>query len=122
MLRDGEAKEGCAKPGSDSWMNVTFEVVGEGGETKFLTGAEKEGIKGHRYGFLFPQSPLPQNVDNKSLNLYGVIRISLYNAVTEERERENKLLDFQLGYELKDDIFNTGNQYELQTRMKKHTR
>ena len=68
VLREGEAKgilKGCAKPGSESWMNVTFEVVGEGGETKFLTGAEKEGIKGikgHRYGvsFFLSESSSPE--------------------------------------------------------------
>ena len=53
-LREGEAKgvlKGHVKPGSGSWMNVVFEVIGEGAETKFLTGAEAEGmkaIKGHR--------------------------------------------------------------------------
>ena len=57
-LREGEAKgifKGHVKPGSGSWMNVVFEVIGEGAETKFLTGAEEEGIKGikgHRYGLL----------------------------------------------------------------------
>jgi len=56
VLGEGEAKgilRGHVKPGSGSWMNVVFEVLGEGAEAKFLTGAEGEGIKGikgHRYG------------------------------------------------------------------------
>lgn len=59
VLREGEAKgvlKGLVKPGSRSWMNVVFEVIGEGVEAKFLTGAEEQGIKGikgHRYVFLF---------------------------------------------------------------------
>jgi len=71
VLREGEAKgilKGHVKPGSGSWMNVVFEVIGEGAETKFLTGAEEEGmkaIKGHRS--------------------VGGIRVSLYNAITEEQ-------------------------------------
>lgn len=34
------------KPGSESWMNVVFAVLGEGGEAKFLAGAEEKGMKG----------------------------------------------------------------------------
>ncbi|OBZ75902.1 Phosphoserine aminotransferase [Grifola frondosa] len=37
--------------GSGSWMNVVFEVLGEGAEKRFLEGAEKlgmKGLKGHR--------------------------------------------------------------------------
>lgn len=50
-----------------SWMNVTFEIVGDGKEKEFLDGAEKQGfrqIKGHRS--------------------VGGIRLSLYNAVSLE--------------------------------------
>lgn len=50
-----------------SWMNVTFEIVGDGKEKQFLEGAEREGfrqIKGHRS--------------------VGGIRLSLYNAVSLE--------------------------------------
>ena len=59
VLGEGEAKgvlKGLVKPGSRSWMNVVFEVIGEGVEAKFLTGAEAQGIKGikgHRYVFFF---------------------------------------------------------------------
>ena len=58
VLREGETKgilKGHVKPGSGSWMNVVFGVIGEGAEAKFLTGAEEEGIKGikgHRCAFL----------------------------------------------------------------------
>ena len=59
VLGEGEAKgvfRSLVEPGSRSWMNVVFEVIGEGGEAKFLTGAEEQGIKGikgHRYVFSF---------------------------------------------------------------------
>ena len=59
VLREGEAKgilKGLVKPGSGSWMNVVFEVLGEGTEARFLTGAEEEGIKGikgHRHVLFF---------------------------------------------------------------------
>ena len=52
------------EPSSRSWMNVTFEVVGEGKEKVFLDGAEKRSfyqLKGHRS--------------------VGGIRASIYNAV-----------------------------------------
>ena len=59
VLREGEMRgvlKGLVKPGSRSWMNVVFEVIGDGVEAKFLTGAEErgiKGIKGHRYVFFF---------------------------------------------------------------------
>ncbi|KAF7777571.1 hypothetical protein Agabi119p4_3643 [Agaricus bisporus var. burnettii] len=70
-LRLGEGKgvfKGHVKKGSESWMNVVFVVLGEGKEKEFLKGAEEKGmvgIKGHRS--------------------VGGIRISLYNAITEEQ-------------------------------------
>ena len=73
VLREGEAKgvlKGLVKPGSRSWMNVVFEVIGEGVEANFLTGAEGQGIKGikgHRYVFLLLQS-FPQELILQSLN------------------------------------------------------
>ncbi|KIJ23332.1 hypothetical protein M422DRAFT_276116 [Sphaerobolus stellatus SS14] len=52
---DEAEKKGLVKvkvqPGSKSWMNATFELVGEGAEQKFLEGAEAKGfkqLKGHR--------------------------------------------------------------------------
>lgn len=56
VVRDNEAR---------SWMNVTFEITGDGNEKAFLDGAEKRGfrqLKGHRS--------------------VGGIRASLYNAVS----------------------------------------
>ncbi|EKM55612.1 uncharacterized protein PHACADRAFT_256348 [Phanerochaete carnosa HHB-10118-sp] len=56
------------KNGSESWMNVVFEVLGEGAEKRFLDGAKERGmtgLEGHRS--------------------VGGIRISLYNAITEEQ-------------------------------------
>ncbi|KZV88302.1 phosphoserine aminotransferase [Exidia glandulosa HHB12029] len=53
--------------GSRSWMNCTFTVEGDGLEQKFIEGATKRGLlqlKGHRS--------------------VGGIRVSLYNAITEE--------------------------------------
>ena len=54
VLDEGE-KKGLVKikvqPGSRSWMNATFEVIGEGKEQAFLQGAEARGfkqLKGHR--------------------------------------------------------------------------
>jgi phosphoserine aminotransferase len=48
-LRAGQEK-GIIKlhvrPGSESWMNVVFGVLGEGREAKFLAGAEEKGMKG----------------------------------------------------------------------------
>ena len=48
-LRAGEAKgvlRGHVQPGSASWMNVVFNVLGEGAEARFLAGAEAQGMKG----------------------------------------------------------------------------
>ncbi|KAJ3827289.1 phosphoserine aminotransferase [Lentinula raphanica] len=58
------------KEGSGSWMNIVFNVLknGDDAESKFLIGAEAlgmKGLKGHRS--------------------VGGIRISLYNAITEEQ-------------------------------------
>jgi phosphoserine aminotransferase len=54
-LQEGE-KKGLIRlkvqSGSRSWMNVTFEVLGQEAEQKFLEGAEARGfrqLKGHRY-------------------------------------------------------------------------
>ncbi|GBE81942.1 Putative phosphoserine [Sparassis crispa] len=55
------------KEGSGSWMNVVFEVVGADAEKKFLEGAEQRGMKGL-----------------KGHRSVGGIRVSLYNAITEE--------------------------------------
>ena len=54
VLRDGEKLgllKGYIKQGSGSWMNIVFEVLGEGAEARFLAGAEAKGmksLKGHR--------------------------------------------------------------------------
>ncbi|KAK0459604.1 pyridoxal phosphate-dependent transferase [Desarmillaria tabescens] len=70
-LRDGEAKgvyRAKVEQGSGSWMNVVFDVLGDGAEAKFIAGAEQQGmkaLKGHRS--------------------VGGIRVSLYNAITEEQ-------------------------------------
>ncbi|KAL1756486.1 pyridoxal phosphate-dependent transferase [Schizophyllum commune] len=78
VLKEGEAKgklRGKVQEGSGSWMNVVFDVLGEGEEAKFLAGAEArnlKGLKGHRS--------------------VGGIRASLYNAVTEEDT--DKLVDY----------------------------
>ncbi|KAF5365717.1 hypothetical protein D9758_003259 [Tetrapyrgos nigripes] len=71
VLKEGEQKgvfRGKVKEGHGSWMNITFDVLGDGAEAKFLTGAEAKGmkaLKGHRS--------------------VGGIRASLYNAITEEQ-------------------------------------
>ncbi|KAK7467046.1 Phosphoserine transaminase [Stygiomarasmius scandens] len=71
VLKEGEAKgvfRGKVKEGSGSWMNITFDVLGDGSEAKFLAGAESRGmkaLKGHRS--------------------VGGIRVSLYNAITEDQ-------------------------------------
>ncbi|KAF7338396.1 Phosphoserine aminotransferase [Mycena venus] len=71
VIKEGEAKSlfrAKVKEGSGSLMNVVFDVLGDGAEAKFISGAEARGmkaIKGHRS--------------------VGGIRISLYNAVTEEQ-------------------------------------
>lgn len=55
VLKEGEAKgllKRKVKDGSGSWMNVVFDVIGEGKEAEFIAGAEAQGmksIKGHRY-------------------------------------------------------------------------
>ncbi|KAJ4480689.1 pyridoxal phosphate-dependent transferase [Lentinula edodes] len=70
-LQEGEEKgvyRSKVKEGSGSWMNVVFDVLGDNAESKFLAGAEALGmkaLKGHRS--------------------VGGIRISLYNAITEEQ-------------------------------------
>lgn len=61
--------------GSRSWMNVVFDVLGEGVEQRFLEGAQREGmaaLKGH------PAA--------------GGVRVSLYNAITEENT--DKLINY----------------------------
>ncbi|KAJ7582873.1 pyridoxal phosphate-dependent transferase [Mycena floridula] len=71
VVKEGETKgllKSKVKEGSGSWMNVVFDVVGEGKEAKFVAGAEAQGlksIKGHR-------------------SILG-IRVSLYNAITEKQ-------------------------------------
>ncbi|KAF4615295.1 hypothetical protein D9613_003221 [Agrocybe pediades] len=70
VLREGEAKgllKGHVRQGSGSWMNIVFVVLGDGAEALFLAGAEERGLKGL-----------------KGHRSVGGIRISLYNAVTEE--------------------------------------
>ncbi|KAF7984042.1 hypothetical protein HWV62_17567 [Athelia sp. TMB] len=69
-IRLGETKGvflGKVRPDAGSWMNVVFDVLGEGNEAKFVEGASQrnmKAIKGHRS--------------------VGGIRVSLYNAITEE--------------------------------------
>lgn len=59
IVREGEELgilRNKVRPGSQSWMNVVFEVLGEGAEKRFLEGAEArgmKGLKGHRYVFFF---------------------------------------------------------------------
>jgi len=54
VLKEGEKKgvfRAKVKEGSRSWMNVVFDVIGNGAEAKFLAGAEERGmksLKGHR--------------------------------------------------------------------------
>ncbi|KAF7796959.1 hypothetical protein EIP86_008147 [Pleurotus ostreatoroseus] len=70
-LREGQEKGVFKKKvqdGSESWMNVVFEVLGEGAEQRFLDGAEAQGMKGL-----------------KGHRSVGGIRASLYNAITEEQ-------------------------------------
>lgn len=50
-----------------SWMNIVFNIPGEGAEEKFLKGAEEKGMKGL-----------------KGHRSVGGIRVSLYNALEEE--------------------------------------
>jgi len=55
-------------PDARSWMNLVFDVLGNGAEARFLAGADQRGmksLKGHRS--------------------VGGIRVSLYNAITEEQ-------------------------------------
>ncbi|PIL24041.1 hypothetical protein GSI_13792 [Ganoderma sinense ZZ0214-1] len=69
-IEEGEQKgvfRRKVQQGSESWMNAVFEVLGEDAEKKFLEGAEKDGMKGL-----------------KGHRSVGGIRVSLYNAITEE--------------------------------------
>ncbi|KAH7924572.1 phosphoserine aminotransferase [Leucogyrophana mollusca] len=68
-VKEGEAKgvlRGKVKEGSGSQMNVVFDVL-EGGLKNFVAGAEAKGMKGVE--------------GHRSV---GGVRVSLYNAVTEE--------------------------------------
>ncbi|TFK27362.1 phosphoserine aminotransferase [Coprinopsis marcescibilis] len=70
-VREGEARGVFVprvKEGSRSWMNIVFNVPGDGAEGKFLAGAEKRGMKGL-----------------KGHRSVGGIRVSLYNALEEEQ-------------------------------------
>ncbi|KAJ6630614.1 phosphoserine aminotransferase [Mycena sp. CBHHK59/15] len=75
VVREGEARgvlRAKVKEGSGSMMNVVFDVLGDGAEARFIAGAEARGmkaIKGHRCVRF----------------IAGGIRISLYNAITEEQ-------------------------------------
>ncbi|KAI0034020.1 phosphoserine aminotransferase [Vararia minispora EC-137] len=62
---EGGIFQSKVQQGSGSWMNVVFNILGEGAEERFLAGAEKEGMKGL-----------------KGHRLVGGIRASLYNAIT----------------------------------------
>jgi phosphoserine aminotransferase len=70
VVKEGESKglfQLKVKEHARSWMNVTFGVLGEGAEKRFIEGAGEAGMKaisGHRS--------------------VGGIRVSLYNAITEE--------------------------------------
>lgn len=69
-LKEGEAKgayKGKVKEGSVSWMNIVFDVPGEGRLQQFLDGAAQRGMKGL--------------AGHRSV---GGVRVSLYNAITEE--------------------------------------
>ncbi|KAG6918036.1 hypothetical protein DXG01_016888 [Tephrocybe rancida] len=69
-LRAGEERgvfEGKVREGQGSWMNVTFGILGEGAEKRFVVGAEERGLKGL-----------------KGHRSVGGMRASLYNAVTDE--------------------------------------
>ncbi|KZP24819.1 phosphoserine aminotransferase [Athelia psychrophila] len=74
VIGKGEAKGvllAKVRPDAGSWMNVVFDALGEGAEARFVEGAtarNMKSIKGHRS--------------------VGGIRISLYNAVTEEQTDE----------------------------------
>jgi phosphoserine aminotransferase len=71
VLKEGEDRgvlRGKVKSGSGSWMNIVFDVIGEGAEARFLSGAEQRGMKGL-----------------KGHRSVGGIRVSLYNAITEEQ-------------------------------------
>lgn len=49
LLKEGEEKgvfRRKVKEGSESWMNAVFDVLGDGGEKRFLEGAEQKGMKG----------------------------------------------------------------------------
>ncbi|KDR81840.1 hypothetical protein GALMADRAFT_60050 [Galerina marginata CBS 339.88] len=81
-LRVGEEKglfRGHVKLGSGSWMNIVFEVLGDGAEARFLAGAEAQGMKGL-----------------KGHRSVGGIRVSLYNAITEEQT--DKLVAYMQEY------------------------
>ncbi|KAA1469546.1 phosphoserine aminotransferase [Dentipellis sp. KUC8613] len=70
VVRKGEEKgvlRRKVQENSASWMNVVFSALGDGAEHRFLEGAEKEGMKGL-----------------KGHRSVGGIRVSLYNAITEE--------------------------------------
>ncbi|KAF8894658.1 phosphoserine aminotransferase [Infundibulicybe gibba] len=69
-LARGEEKgvfKARVREGARSWMNVVFAVLGDGGEARFVAGAEERGMKGL-----------------KGHRSVGGIRVSLYNAVSEE--------------------------------------
>lgn len=102
-VAEGEARgvyRGKVKEGHRSMMNVVFDVLGDGAEARFVAGAEAagiKGIKGHRYECIYSaMSRLICFLDllEVSGTLFFVtliwnvplgIRISLYNAVTEEQ-------------------------------------
>ncbi|OCH94937.1 phosphoserine aminotransferase [Obba rivulosa] len=70
VLKEGEVAgvfRSKVQEGARSWMNVVFEVVGADAEKEFLDGAEKRGMKGL-----------------KGHRSVGGIRVSLYNAITEQ--------------------------------------
>ncbi|KAK2460621.1 hypothetical protein APHAL10511_007091 [Amanita phalloides] len=85
-LGEGEKRgvfRSLVNAGSGSMMNIVFEVLGEGADARFLAKAEDQGMKGLK--------------GHRSL---GGIRVSLYNAVTEEQT--DKLVSYMREFVLRE--------------------
>jgi phosphoserine aminotransferase len=116
VLEEGE-KRGLVrlkvKAGSRSWMNVTFDLLGDGAQQRFLEGTGKNGMKslsGHRSADVYPSLLLFSAYPHLLVDLWAAssfhqwlfvclliafasgIRVSLYNAITEEQV--DKLIDY----------------------------
>ncbi|KAJ7184353.1 pyridoxal phosphate-dependent transferase [Mycena filopes] len=87
VIREGEAKgvfKAKVKEDAGSLMTVTFDVVGDGAEDSFISGAEARGMKGIKGHPSVGGNCFFTLSFRCAFDLPG-LRVSLYNAITEDQ-------------------------------------